>query len=67
MPQYPEVLDRVKHGQSFLDLGCGMGQDLRLLVSAILLGNFATLRVFQPSCIAALGLDSIFLNTMPGC
>jgi len=32
-PEYPEVLQRVKNGQKFLDLGCCFGQDIRKLVS----------------------------------
>lgn len=31
---YPEVLDRLKAGQSLLDLGCCFGQELRPLVAA---------------------------------
>lgn len=33
-PAYAEVLQRVKDGQTFLDLGCCMGQDIRKLVHA---------------------------------
>ena len=29
---YPEVLERVKHGDKFLDLGCCFGQEIRQLV-----------------------------------
>ncbi|KAL6708531.1 hypothetical protein ACN47E_002512 [Coniothyrium glycines] len=32
-PAYDEVLDRVKNGEYFLDLGCCMGQDIRKLVN----------------------------------
>ncbi|KAK1076817.1 hypothetical protein LTR33_008612 [Friedmanniomyces endolithicus] len=31
-PQYPEILRRVKQGETLLDLGCCFGQDLRRLV-----------------------------------
>lgn len=31
-PIYPEVLSRVRQGQTFLDLGCCFGQDIRKLV-----------------------------------
>ncbi len=31
-PAYQEVLDRIKNGEQFLDLGCCMGQDIRKLV-----------------------------------
>ncbi|KAM0126387.1 hypothetical protein ACHAO1_010080 [Botrytis cinerea] len=31
-PAYPEVLSRLKEGQSFLDVGCFMGYDLRQLI-----------------------------------
>ncbi|KAF2452123.1 hypothetical protein P171DRAFT_426510 [Karstenula rhodostoma CBS 690.94] len=30
--QYPEVLERVKNGDKYLDLGCCVGQDIRKLV-----------------------------------
>jgi SAM-dependent methyltransferase len=30
-PIYPEVLDRVRNGETFLDLGCCFGQDIRKL------------------------------------
>lgn len=30
-PEYPKVLARAQAGDSVLDLGCGLGQDLRLL------------------------------------
>lgn len=33
MDAYPEVLERVKHGEKFLDLGCCFGQELRQLVA----------------------------------
>ncbi|KAK0702361.1 hypothetical protein B0H67DRAFT_637993 [Lasiosphaeris hirsuta] len=33
MDIYQEVLDRVKHGDKFLDLGCCLGQEIRQLVS----------------------------------
>lgn len=29
---YQEVLERVKHGENFLDLGCCFGQEIRQLV-----------------------------------
>jgi SAM-dependent methyltransferase len=29
---YPEVLERIKHGENFLDLGCCLGQEIRKLV-----------------------------------
>lgn len=32
-PQYSEVLQRLKDGQSFLDIGCCFGQDIRRLVA----------------------------------
>ncbi|KAJ5215455.1 uncharacterized protein N7498_001862 [Penicillium cinerascens] len=32
-PDYPEVLQRVKNGQLFLDLGCCFAQEVRLLIS----------------------------------
>ncbi|KAL2821796.1 hypothetical protein BDW59DRAFT_181090 [Aspergillus cavernicola] len=31
-PVYPEVLSRIKSGETFLDLGCCFGQDIRKLV-----------------------------------
>lgn len=31
-PKYEQVLERVKSGESFLDLACGLGQDIRKLV-----------------------------------
>ncbi|RHZ51899.1 hypothetical protein CDV55_103509 [Aspergillus turcosus] len=31
-PSYPEVLERLNQGQTFLDLGCCMGQDIRKLI-----------------------------------
>lgn len=31
-PQYPDVLERLKQGQTFLDLGCCFAQDIRKLV-----------------------------------
>lgn len=31
-PAYEEVLDRTKNGEKLLDLGCGIGQDIRKLV-----------------------------------
>lgn len=31
-PVYPSVIERVKEGQTFLDLGCCFGQDIRKLV-----------------------------------
>ncbi|KAK4646999.1 uncharacterized protein QC761_0024760 [Podospora bellae-mahoneyi] len=31
-PAYPEVLERVRAGETFLDLGCCFGQDIRKLV-----------------------------------
>ncbi|TEY79478.1 hypothetical protein BOTCAL_0044g00110 [Botryotinia calthae] len=31
-PAYPKVLSRLKEGQSFLDVGCFMGYDLRQLI-----------------------------------
>jgi SAM-dependent methyltransferase len=33
MDVYPEILERVKHGEKFLDLGCCFGQELRKLVA----------------------------------
>jgi len=33
LPQYSEVLQRLKGGQSFLDIGCCFGQDIRRLVA----------------------------------
>ena len=33
LPAYTAVLERVKEGQSLLDIGCGMGQDLRRLAA----------------------------------
>jgi len=33
MDAYPEVLERVKHGEKFLDLGCCFGQEIRQLVA----------------------------------
>lgn len=32
MSIYPEILERVKFGDKFLDLGCALGQELRHLV-----------------------------------
>ena len=32
-PLYPHVLDRIKQGETLLDFGCGLGQDLRKLVA----------------------------------
>ncbi|KAF2028655.1 hypothetical protein EK21DRAFT_101686 [Setomelanomma holmii] len=32
-PVYPEVLERIKKGELYLDIGCCMGQDTRKLVS----------------------------------
>ncbi|PWY83634.1 methyltransferase domain-containing protein [Aspergillus heteromorphus CBS 117.55] len=32
-PAYPEILSRLKGTDSYLDLGCAMGQDIRYLVS----------------------------------
>ncbi|OCL02466.1 hypothetical protein AOQ84DRAFT_327380 [Glonium stellatum] len=32
-PNYPEVLQRLKDGQSYLDIGCCFGQDIRKLVA----------------------------------
>ncbi|KAF1354047.1 hypothetical protein BDV97DRAFT_396832 [Delphinella strobiligena] len=32
LPIYPEVLSRVQSGESFLDVGCCFGQDIRKLV-----------------------------------
>ena len=34
MPAYPSVVSRVKDGALILDVGCGLGQDLRELVAA---------------------------------
>ena len=35
MPAYPEVLERLKtKDEKFLDLGCCLGQDLRVLLAA---------------------------------
>jgi len=31
-PKYAEILDRIKNGQQYLDLGCGFGQNIRKLV-----------------------------------
>jgi len=31
-PEYPEVLQRIKDGQKYLDIGCCFGQDIRKLV-----------------------------------
>jgi hypothetical protein len=36
-PNYQSVLDRVKQGQTLLDLGCCVGQELRKLVSFLIL------------------------------
>lgn len=33
MSIYPEILERVRTGDKFLDLGCALGQELRHLVS----------------------------------
>lgn len=32
MAEYPEAVSRLKNGQTLLDLGGGLGQDLRALV-----------------------------------
>ncbi|KAN0095788.1 hypothetical protein V8E51_016499 [Hyaloscypha variabilis] len=32
LPIYPEILDRTKNGDKFLDLGCCLGQEIRQLV-----------------------------------
>lgn len=31
-PYYPSLLNRIKNGDSFLDLGCGLGQNVRKIV-----------------------------------
>ncbi|GAW14695.1 hypothetical protein ANO14919_040980 [Xylariales sp. No.14919] len=31
-PAYPEVIERAKAGETLLDLGCGLGQDIRKLI-----------------------------------
>ncbi|RMZ38035.1 hypothetical protein AFCA_001996 [Aspergillus flavus] len=31
LPVYPRIVDRVKQGALFIDLGCGLGQDIRRL------------------------------------
>ncbi|KAB8276555.1 hypothetical protein BDV30DRAFT_246411 [Aspergillus minisclerotigenes] len=31
LPMYPRIVDRVKQGALFIDLGCGLGQDIRRL------------------------------------
>jgi len=32
-PHYKQIIDRVKGGEKFLDLGCCFGQEVRQLVS----------------------------------
>ena len=33
MPEYPQILSRLKDGDTFLDVGCGLGQELRGLAA----------------------------------
>lgn len=32
MPQYPEIVKRLTDGEKYLDLGCGLGQEMRRLI-----------------------------------
>ena len=44
-PYYQEVLERVKQGETFLDLGCCFGQELRVLVSCYVVALFERLEI----------------------
>lgn len=45
MSQYPEVLERIKNGDQYLDIGCCVGQDIRKLVSDLAIGGGEMLKL----------------------